>query len=51
MNSKGFDFSLLKTVQGIEFSNLFRESGRVNKIVGPIVEGTLPGASVGGLVS
>lgn len=29
--------------------NLFKESGRVKKIVGPLIEGTLPGASIGGL--
>lgn len=44
-----FDFDLSKYKKGVEFTNLFVESGKVKKIVGPIVEGTLPGASVGGV--
>ncbi len=33
----------------LELMPLFRESGRVRKVLGPIVEGTLPGAVVGGV--
>lgn len=44
-----FAFDLSKYKKGVEFTNLFVESGKVKKIVGPIVEGTLPGASVGGV--
>ncbi len=45
-----FEFNLLRHTKNIEFINTFAESGRVKKILGPIVEGTLPGASVGGIV-
>ncbi len=35
--------------RALDSINLFRETGRVKKVVGSIIEGTLPGASVGGL--
>lgn len=44
-----FDINLTRYFRGIEFVNLFHESGRVKKVLGPIVEGTLPGAVVGGV--
>lgn len=44
-----FDFNLTRYFRGIEFANIFHESGRVKKVLGPIVEGTLPGAVVGGI--
>jgi len=47
--AKDFDFPLKELSRGMEYTNFFRESGRVNKILGPMVEGTLPGASVGGV--
>lgn len=47
--TQGFQFSLNRHFRGMEFANLFRESGRVRKVLGPIVEGTLPGAVVGGV--
>lgn len=48
-NPSGFDFNFARTFRGIEFLNLFHESGRVKKVLGPIVEGTLPNATVGGV--
>jgi flagellum-specific ATP synthase len=44
-----FDFQLKENLRGLDYVNLYKESGRVRKIVGPIIEGTLPGASVGGI--
>ncbi len=44
-----FGFDLLKHARNLEFVNLFTESGRVKKVLGPIVEGILPGAVVGGI--
>lgn len=44
-----FDLNFSRPFRGVEFVNLFRESGRVKKVLGPIVEGTLPGAVVGGV--
>jgi flagellum-specific ATP synthase len=44
-----FDFQIEKKLRGIEYLNFFKESGRVRKVLGPVVEGTLPGASVGGV--
>jgi flagellum-specific ATP synthase len=41
--------NLSERLRGIELLNLFRESGRVKKVLGPIVEGYLPGATVGGI--
>lgn len=48
-NHPGLGFNLLKNIPTLESLNLYRETGRVRKIVGSIVEGTLPGASVGGI--
>jgi flagellum-specific ATP synthase len=45
MDGFGLDFE--KRLRGLDYLNLFRESGRVKQVLGPIVEGTLPGASVG----
>ncbi len=45
----GFQFSFDRRLRGIAYMNLFKESGRVSKVLGPIVEGTLPGAMVGGI--
>jgi flagellum-specific ATP synthase len=45
----GFGFNLMRPLRGTEFMNLFHESGRVKKVLGPIVEGTLPNAVVGGV--
>ncbi len=50
MKTEGFNFDLVKHSRGVDYVNLFVESGRVKKVVGPIVEGTLPGASIGGVV-
>ncbi|MBS1982984.1 MAG: FliI/YscN family ATPase [Bdellovibrionales bacterium] len=47
--NEGFQFNLARHFRGIEFANLFHESGRVKKVLGPIVEGTLPNAVVGGV--
>ncbi len=47
--NSGFNFSLKENFRGLDYTNLYNESGRVSKIIGPIVEGTLPGASVGGI--
>lgn len=47
MNELGIDFQ--KRLRGAELLNLYRESGRVKKVLGPIVEGYLPGATVGGI--
>jgi flagellum-specific ATP synthase len=44
-----FQFDLLRRLRGTEFLNLYVESGRVKKVLGPIVEGILPGAVVGGI--
>ena len=44
-----FSFDLNRNLRGIEFLNLYSESGRVKKVLGPIVEGILPGAAVGGV--
>jgi len=44
-----FSFDLSKHARGMDYINLFVESGRVKKVVGPIVEGTLPGAAIGGV--
>jgi flagellum-specific ATP synthase len=44
-----FTFDLLRRLRGTEFLNLYVESGRVKKVLGPIVEGILPGATVGGI--
>lgn len=43
----GFDLDIEKKLIGLEYVNLLKESGRVSKVLGPIVEGTLPGAMVG----
>ncbi len=43
----GFELDFEKRLRGIDYLNLFRESGRVRQVLGPIVEGTLPGATVG----
>jgi flagellum-specific ATP synthase len=45
----GFDFDLNRLLRGTEFVNLYSESGRVRKVLGPVVEGILPGAVVGGV--
>jgi flagellum-specific ATP synthase len=45
----GFQFSFDRRLRGVTYMNLFKESGRVSKVLGPIVEGTLPGAMVGGI--
>jgi len=45
MSGFGIDFE--RKLRGLDYLNLFRESGRVKQVLGPIVEGTLPGASVG----
>lgn len=44
-----FNFDLLRRIRGMEFLNLYVESGRVRKVLGPIVEGILPSAVVGGV--
>ncbi len=43
------NIDLAKYARGLEYLNLFKESGRVRKVLGPVVEGTLPGASIGGI--
>jgi flagellum-specific ATP synthase len=47
----GFDLDFERRLRGLDYLNLFRESGRVKQVLGPIVEGTLPGASVGSVCS
>ncbi|MEO5667254.1 MAG: FliI/YscN family ATPase [Bdellovibrionota bacterium] len=47
----GFEIDLERKLRGLDYLNLFRESGRVKQVLGPIVEGTLPGASVGSVCS
>ncbi len=47
--SPGFEFTFDQKLRGLAYVNLFRESGRVSKVLGPVVEGTLPGAMVGGI--
>jgi len=47
--SESFGIDFTKHLRRLEFLNLFQESGRVKKVLGPIVEGTLPGAIVGGV--
>lgn len=47
--SHGFSFELERHLRGVEFLNLYKESGRVRKVLGPIIEGVLPGAVVGGI--
>jgi len=47
VDSLNLNFS--KRLKGIELLNLYKESGRVKKVLGPIVEGYLPGAVVGGI--
>jgi len=47
--SQGFNFELKKCFRAMEYQNLYKESGRVKKVLGPIVEGYLPGAIVGSL--
>lgn len=47
--SEALDIDFSRHLRRLEFLNLFRESGRVKKVLGPIVEGTLPGAVVGGV--
>jgi flagellum-specific ATP synthase len=49
VTEKGFQFTFEQRLRGMPYLNLFRESGRVSKVLGPIVEGTLPGAVVGGI--
>lgn len=44
-----FNFDLNGYRKSLDYLNLFSESGKVKKVVGPIVEGTLPGAAVGGV--
>ena len=44
-----FGIDPLKHLRSAESANLFRESGRVRKVLGPIIEGTLPGARIGGI--
>jgi len=48
---EGFNLDLERRLRGLDFLSLFRESGRVRQVLGPIVEGTLPGASVGSVCS
>jgi flagellum-specific ATP synthase len=43
----GFSLNFENKLRGLDYLNLFRESGRVSKVLGPVVEGTLPGAMVG----
>ncbi len=45
----GFVFEFEKKLAGIDYLNLFQESGRVKKVLGPIVEGSLPNASIGSI--
>jgi flagellum-specific ATP synthase len=47
--SSDLGLDLNRLANGLEYVSLFRESGRVKKVLGPIVEGILPGAVVGGL--
>jgi flagellum-specific ATP synthase len=49
MNINPLHIDLNSRLRGIELFNLFSESGRVKKVLGPIVEGILPGAVVGGI--
>jgi flagellum-specific ATP synthase len=43
----GFEIDFEKKLAGLDYVNLMKETGRVSKVLGPIVEGTLPGAIVG----
>jgi flagellum-specific ATP synthase len=47
--SDSLNINLGQHFKGVEFIDIFRESGRVRKVLGPVVEGTLPGAVVGGV--
>lgn len=47
----GFEFDFDKKLLGLQYLNLLKESGRVTKVLGPIVEGSLPGASIGSICS
>jgi flagellum-specific ATP synthase len=49
MDSFALDFE--RKLRSLDYLNLFRESGRVRQVLGPIVEGTLPGATVGSVCS
>lgn len=46
-----FPFRFEERLNRIDYINLYQESGRVNKVLGPIVEGTLPNASIGSVCS
>ena len=46
---ENFNFDFTRKLRGLELVNVFKESGRVKKVLGPIVEGFLPGAVVGGI--
>ncbi|NCN40421.1 FliI/YscN family ATPase [bacterium] len=45
----GFNFDFSRKLKGLDYLNLFQESGRVKKVLGPIVEGSLPNASIGSI--
>lgn len=51
MSEAVFPFRFEQRLNRIDFINLYQESGRVKKVLGPIVEGTLPNASVGSVCS